>query len=220
MIDGPEHTESRSERKRRQVLEAATEHFLADGYERTSMDDVARTAGVSKQTVYQHFDTKAALLARVVTSVIETAGVDADAPIADLAESDDLARDLRVYARAQLRSVIQPAPMRLRRLIVAEAQTFPELARLFYELGPKSAVEQLTAVVARLHERGLIAAPDPERAAADLNWLVLSDAINSAMFLGIDEPLTEHHLRTHADHACETFLSAYRPTDPNAPTER
>ena len=216
MMDVPDPNETRSERKRRQIIGAATEQFLALGYERTSMDDVARMAAVSKQTVYQHFDTKALLLTQVVTSVIETTGADADAPIADLAETDDLARDLRVYARAQLRSVIQPAPMRLRRLIIAAAQTFPELARLFYELGPKSTIDQLTPVVARLHERGLITAPDPRRAAADLNWLVLSDAINRAMFLGIDEPLTERHLRTQASHACGTFLSAYRPTDPTA----
>ena len=173
------------------------------------MDDVACRAGVSKQTVYQHFQTKADLLSEVVVSVIAHAGAVADAPIADLAETSDLSRDLRVYARAQLRSVIQPTPMRLRRLIVAEAQTFPELARLFYELGPQSAVGQLSAVVRRLHERALLVAPDAERAAADLNWLVLSDAINRAMFLGVDEPLSEHDLRTHANHACETFLAAY-----------
>ena len=107
--------------------------------------------------------------------------------------------------------VIKPAPMRLRRLIVAEAQTFPVLAQLFYELGPQSAVDQLTVAIARLHERGLLVAPAPARAAADLNWLVLSDAINRAMFLGVDEPLTDHHVRTHADHACDTFLAAYRP---------
>jgi TetR/AcrR family transcriptional regulator, mexJK operon transcriptional repressor len=220
MVDSDEQAETRSQRKRRQVLEAATAHFLADGYERTSMDNIARTAAVSKQTVYQHFETKAALMAHVVTSVIEAAGVDADAPIADLAETGDLSRDLRVYARAQLRAVIQPVPMQLRRLIVAEAQTFPQLARLFYELGPQSAVNQLAVVLARLHQRGILAAPDAERAAADLNWLVLSDAINRAMFLGTDQPLPEHHIRAHADHACETFLSAYLPADTNRPSRQ
>ena len=214
MNDSPDSNETRSERKRRQVIEAAREHFLANGYERTSMDDIAKTAGVSKQTVYQHFDTKSALLTQVVRSIIGAAGAEADAPIAKLAETDDLTRDLRVYVRAQLRSVIQPAPMRLRRLIVAEAQTFPELAQLFYELGPQSTIDQLTVAMERLHGRKVIVASDPRRAAADLNWLVLSDAINRAMFLGIDEPLTEHQIRTHADHACATFLSAYRTTKP------
>ena len=214
MDDVVDLIETRSERKRRQIIAAATEHFLADGYERTSMDDIAKTAGVSKQTVYQHFETKAALLSEVVQSVIGDTGAEADAPIAKLGETDDLTRDLRVYARAQLRAVIQPAPMRLRRLIVAEAQTFPDLARLFYELGPQSAIDQLTVAITRLHDRRLIAAPDARRAASDLNWLVLSDAINRAMFLGIDDPLTEHQIRTHGDHACTTFLSAYRTAKP------
>ncbi|MAT04511.1 MAG: TetR family transcriptional regulator [Acidimicrobiaceae bacterium] len=210
MVEPSASIETRTERKRRQVVDAATECFLEHGYERTSMDTVARAAGVSKQTVYHHFDTKADLLRHVVTSVIETAGADADAPIANLAESDDVERDLRAYARAQLRFVIQPAPMRLRRLIVAEARQFPELAELYFELGPRSAIDQLAVVVERLDEREILRVPDPARAAADLNWLVLSDALNRAMLLGSDEPLSEHQIRTRSEHAIATFLAAYQ----------
>ena len=99
MTEVEEPKETRSDRKRRQILEAATEHFLADGYERTSMDDVARRAGVSKQTVYQHFQTKADLLSEVVVSVISHAG---PSPTTDRQPRGDerSARDLRVYARA------------------------------------------------------------------------------------------------------------------------
>ena len=87
--------ETRSQRKHRAIVEAATEVFLANGYSRTSMDDIARQAGVSKQTVYQHFKSKEQLLTHVVTSIIADAGERADAPIAGLADSVDLVADLR-----------------------------------------------------------------------------------------------------------------------------
>ena len=203
--------ETRSQRKHRAIVEAATEVFLANGYSRTSMDDIARQAGVSKQTVYQHFKSKEQLLTHVVTSIIAVAGERADAPIAGLADSVDLAADLRAYAREQLSAVIQPRPMQLRRLVVAEAHTFPELGRLFYELGPQSAVDQLAVVLTRLHERGLLDIAEPRLAAADLNWLIMSDAINRAMLLGSDEPPTPRKINAWADHAVTVFLAAYRP---------
>ena len=48
--------ESRSSRKHRVIVEAATKVFLDKGYDRASMDDVATMAAVSKPTVYNHFD--------------------------------------------------------------------------------------------------------------------------------------------------------------------
>lgn len=202
--------DTRSERKHRSITEAATQIFLTQGYTRTSMDDIARRAQVSKQTVYQHFNSKEQLLTHVVTTIIATAGERADAPIAGLAESVDLDADLRFYAREQLTAVIQPMPMQLRRLVIAEAHTFPELGRLFHELGPKSAVDQLAKVLIRLHERRVLNIKNPRLAATDLNWLIMAEPLNNAMLLGSDTPPTKRQINTWADHATTTFLAAYR----------
>jgi len=48
----------KSDTKRQQILEAASEVFLANGFEGTRMDQVAEHSGVSKQTVYSHFGNK------------------------------------------------------------------------------------------------------------------------------------------------------------------
>ena len=45
--------QGRSARKRQAIMEAATEAFMAKGYSGTSMDDIAKMAAVSKQTVYR-----------------------------------------------------------------------------------------------------------------------------------------------------------------------
>jgi len=50
------------ERKKRRILEAATELFIAQGYRKTSVDEVARRAAVAKGTVYLYFKNKSDLL--------------------------------------------------------------------------------------------------------------------------------------------------------------
>jgi AcrR family transcriptional regulator len=177
------------------------------------MDDVARLARVSKQTIYAHVGSKEQLLVEVVTAIITEAGEVADELIAGLAESDEVERDLRIQARRQLGAVMQRRPMQLRRLVIAEAESFPDLGRLFNELGPGAAVDQFGVALARLHERGLVHAPDPRRAAADLNWLIMSGALDRAMLLGEYEPPGEDDIGRWADAAVTTFLAAYgRPT--------
>ena len=71
---GAPPTEPRSARKRRVILEAATETFLRKGYLGTSMDEIAALAGVSKQTVYKHFADKETLFTEIVAAVVDEAG--------------------------------------------------------------------------------------------------------------------------------------------------
>lgn len=207
----PSNGGSRSDRKRSAIIEAAADAFLECGYAGTSMGDVARRARVSKQTIYAHFASKDQLLVEAVTGIIDAAGEVADALIASLAESDDLDRDLRAHARRQLGAVLSVRPMRLRRLVIAEAREFPELGRLFWELGPGSGIRQFSEVIAVLHERGLLDAPDPTQAASDLNWLIMSEALNRAMILGVEEPPADAEIDRWADAAVTTFLAAYGP---------
>jgi AcrR family transcriptional regulator len=56
------------ERKRQRILRVAIDLFVAHGYRRTSIDDVARTAGVAKGTVYLYFKSKADLLVACITA--------------------------------------------------------------------------------------------------------------------------------------------------------
>ena len=59
---------------------------------------------------------------------------------------------------------MQPQLMQLRRLVIGEADRFPELGRAFYERGAGRTVAALAAAFERLTERGLLRAPDPELA--------------------------------------------------------
>ena len=118
-----------SSRKRTAILEAATTLFLRNGYLGTSMDEIARLAAVSKQTVYKHFADKQRLFFEIVTSTLDDASGSVYSEVLELQDSGDLEADLQELARRQLALVMQPQIIQLRRLVIGEAGRFPELGR-------------------------------------------------------------------------------------------
>jgi AcrR family transcriptional regulator len=56
--------------RRAAILEAATRVFLRYGFKKTSMDDLARAAGLSRQGLYLHFPTKEALFKEAVAALV------------------------------------------------------------------------------------------------------------------------------------------------------
>lgn len=201
--------ERRSTRKRAAILEAATRVFLAKGYLGSSMDEIAATAAVSKQTVYKHFADKERLFAEIVNGTVNEASDVVYREVLDLNDRDDLESGLRKLARRQLALVMQPKLLRLRRLVIGEATRFPELGRTFYELGPERTIAALAAAFERLAERGLLELDDPHLAAAHFNWLVMSIPLNQAMLCGDDEPASPAELDRLADAGTRAFIAAY-----------
>src|SRR3546814_1888088 len=86
-MTGPTTPPRLSDRKRAAILDAALSEFRATGYEATSMDRIAASAGVSKRTVYNHFDGKEALFTHILEAMLARGqgGVDlpyrADTPL-------------------------------------------------------------------------------------------------------------------------------------------
>lgn len=205
---GTRRAESRSTRKRRAIMEAATVLFLRQGYQGTSMDEVARLAAVSKQTVYKHFTDKYQLCRAIVLDVAGT--VDSFvAALAVLQETEELEQDLGELARWYLRSVTQRRVLQLRRLVIAEARRFPELGRTYYEKVPKRSIDALAACLQRLAERGLVQIAEPQLAAYHFAYLVLTIPLDRAMICGEDDPFPPAELEHFADAAVRVFLAAY-----------
>jgi TetR/AcrR family transcriptional repressor of mexJK operon len=203
-----------SARKREAIVTAAREVFLQHGYAGAGMDDIAARAAVSKVTVYNHFADKQRLFTEVVTQAIRQAEDQTHAIIESLAGSDDLQRDLRRFALQHLTVVLQPHLVQMRRVIIGEADRFPELARTWYQAGPQRGATRLARVLADLGRRGLLHVPDPPLAAEHLNWLILSIPLNRAMFHAAEAPHSPRQLRRYADEAIRVFLAAYRAEGP------
>lgn len=203
--------ESRSARKHRAIMEAATELFLRDGYRGTSMDAVAKAAGVSKQTVYAHFADKKALFTAIVDATLDRAGGRAREEIEALRDTADLRADLHELARRYLGAVMRPEVLALRRMIIGEAARRPDLARAYYARAVESTLAALAESFAHLTERGALRAPAPRTAADHFAFLVLGLPLDKALFHTEGLPLTPEELRAHADAGATAFLAAYGP---------
>ena len=199
---------SRGARKKAAILEAAKQVFFANGFVGASMDQVAATAAVSKQTVYKHFSDKEALFREVVTNVVRAR--DGGIPTDFLSTSEGpIGELLRSFARHFLKGVMQPDVLKLRRLVIGEAGRFPELGRSFYDLGPKRATEQLAVALRESAARQRVSLEDPELAADHLLCLILSIPLNQAMLLGDEYTFTDAALDRYANDGVTAFLRAY-----------
>lgn len=199
----------RTERKRRAIVDAATEIFLRQGFLGASMDEVAARAEVSKQTVYKQFSSKEALFVAIVQGMTGAAGDKVQREIAELGERNDPEKQLLAYAIRQLTVVLTPRLMQLRRLVIGEANRFPALGRALHDGGPGRAIAGLAVAFARWSDRGLLKIADPKAAASHFNWLVMGEPVNQAMLLGDKTIPGPAALRRHAAEGVRVFLAAY-----------
>ncbi|MFF8732858.1 TetR/AcrR family transcriptional regulator [Streptomyces sp. NPDC015171] len=199
----------RSARKHQAVMEAATKVFMEKGYAGTSMDDIAKLAAVSKQTVYKHFADKEKLFAEIVLATTDRIEAVIDLVAGVPVDADALEENLLRLARQFLTTLTQPQVLQLRRLIIANADAFPDLGATWYEQGFERVLATLADTFHRLADRGLLRIDDPLLAANHFAGLLLWIPVNKAMFHGSPQH-TQPELDHYAEAGVRTFLAAYR----------
>jgi TetR/AcrR family transcriptional regulator, mexJK operon transcriptional repressor len=185
------------------IRDAAARLFLEKGYQGTSMDDIAAAAQVSKQTIYTHFSNKQELFADLVLSNADRV----DGFIAGLDVGPNVEEGLVGIARGYVSFVSRPDVIRLRRLVIAVAGRFPELARAYYERVPLRVVSAFANLFEELTREGRLHAPDANVAAEHFVWLTLGASLDRGMFL---PPSQDDDVDRIADSAVRVFLAAYR----------
>lgn len=190
--------------KREAIVAAATDTFLRDGYG-ASMDAVATAAGVSKQTIYNHFGSKEELFKAVVDAV----AAQLLAPLADPRTTSAAPREaLTEFGQAYLRILLAPSSLALHRIVVAEAPRFPDLARDIFASGPARAIASLAAYLAEADRRGLLRVPDPALSAEQFFGMLNGLSQLRALLLagdGVDERTLQRSVR----HAVATFIRGH-----------
>jgi TetR/AcrR family transcriptional repressor of mexJK operon len=209
-MDSP--SESRSDRKRKALLLAATEVFLDKGYDSTSMDDVAAKAAVSKPTVYKYFSDKERLFAEIVRATTGEIDELVRLVIETMARQTSVESGLILLARHFLTALMRPRVLRLRRLVMANADRFPDVGRSWYEQGFERVLATLAISFQGLAERKLLHVDDPLLAANHFVGLLLWIPINKAMFTG-DHRSSPDELERFAVAAVHAFLAGYGPTN-------
>ncbi|MDX2097629.1 MAG: TetR/AcrR family transcriptional regulator [Leptolyngbyaceae cyanobacterium bins.59] len=154
-----ENQEPMSE-KAEQILKGAMQEFLAHGYAATSMDRVAAAAGVSKATVYSHFQDKEGLFTALVARMAQQKFSVIYAPT--LLEGDPVTVLRRMATVAMSRVCCDPEQHAFVRLVMGEADRFPQLAQIFVQYVTKPGVDFLSHYFTDHPELNI---PDPEATA-------------------------------------------------------
>ncbi|HUA77364.1 MAG TPA: TetR/AcrR family transcriptional regulator [Acetobacteraceae bacterium] len=193
--------------KQRDIAEAATRLFMAQGYAAVSMDAIARAAGVSKATLYAYFASKDRLFA----SLIGTACTRTGTTSLEFSEGEvDLRGALTQLGDRMLRFMLEPQSLAIYRVVMAEAARFPELGRAFYDRGAGASRRRLAAWLEQQMQAGRLLARDPGLAAEQFVGL-LRTHLHMRALLGIDPPPSDAEIETTVAAAVETFLRAYAP---------
>ena len=139
--------------KRTAILKAATALFLKHGFTGTSMDAVAKQAGVSKLTVYSHFSDKETLF----SSAIETTCHNLlPMPIFALEPHLSIRATLTKIGLAFLQLIHTPKVVELQRLMTSQATQDPAMSQLFFEAGPQRTVTAMENLVRKGNNLSLI----------------------------------------------------------------
>ena len=191
--------------KRLQITQAAERLFLAYGYGAVSMDQVARTAKVSKATLYAYFPSKDALFATIVSDK------GTDNPLGeDLFPSEvtDLRAALEAIGTRMLRFMLRERTLAIYRIAMAESARFPELGRAFYENGPVSMTNRFSAWLKLLSDSNLVTVTDPLMATNQFMALMRC-GVFFRRSLAIGPTETDDEINQTVRSAADTWLRAY-----------
>ncbi len=186
-------------------MNGAAAVFARDGYEGASMSRIAAEAGVSKGTLYNYFTSKAELFAAYMHR-------DCARWIALLFEELDPATPpdaaLRQIGRRLFTMILSEPALVIYRMVVAEAEKFPELAQSFYAEGPARGVSHLARFLERSAAEGRLRVGDADFAAEQF-FALIQTQLSMRRRLRLIEMPQEHEIDHVVNCAVHLFMKGY-----------
>jgi TetR/AcrR family transcriptional regulator, regulator of autoinduction and epiphytic fitness len=204
-IGSPEagyHQQLRDE-KRTAALDAAMKLFLKQGYERTSLLQVAKEAGLSTSTLFKHFPTKTALFKAIVTKYWEL-----DEPYRYQPEVGNPAAGLRKIADDYACLLSRPEMTALFRVVVAEASQLPEIGRAQFDEGQRPFLESLQQYLRAEVNAGTLHVPNVRLAAEHFLALIAGAVLWPGLLLSDFKPSAKD-LQAAVHEAVQMMLARY-----------
>ena len=187
------------------ILEAAKQLFVEQGYAGTSMDAIARDAGVSKLTLYSHFGHKEDLFQSCVISKCEE---HAPPDLYDPANTLPLRQRLLGIGAAFIELLFSDEAVKFFRMMAGEARQTGKLGRLFYTAGPQRTLDQFDELLAAAERNGELRVGDRQRAGNHF-FSMLRGEHHMRVTMGEPRP-SASELRKHVADVVDVFLRAYR----------
>src|SRR5690606_18193763 len=185
------------------ILDAAKRMFTEHGFDRTSMDQIASEAGVSKLTGYSHYGDKEALFAAAVKSHCETRLPDS---LFEPSPDTPLRERLLEIARAVYDMVSSPEAVAGHRIMCSPQVTGSPLAEIFWKAGPERTKTVFAALLQKRVETGELEIADVPMAASQFFTLIKGEA-HARMVFGCCAQ--SHSPDEHLVGCVDMFLRAY-----------
>ena len=184
------------------IYEAARGEFALHGYAATSMERVARGAGVSTKTLYRLIPNKAALFEAMITERIErlVSGVRLRA-----CEGRDIETGLRDALLVCGELILHPNVISLQRVVLSESDKFPEIAETFFHKAITPTQNTLASWLRTQADRGLLTIDDADLAAGMLLGMLAFQPQRAVLF-GQATPPTHEQLVQRVAVCAKSFL--------------
>ncbi len=167
------------------IYEAARHEFARHGFAATSMETVARRAGVSTKTLYRLMPNKAALFQEMVSDRLDRFAANVSLRAADHA---DLEQALVAALIACAELTLDEEVIALQRMVLQECGKLSDLANVFYTNAIQRTTKALADWLRAQQKRGSIALDDADEAAGMLLGMMASAPRRAAMFGGVPLP--------------------------------
>lgn len=200
----PRRGRSKSEQKREQIIAAASAMFIEQGYESCSMEEIARLAGVSKQTLYSHFGSKEVLFSTAVEVACGQYSV-----WNEQTQQKDWAEQLEAFCLWFSALLLSPEAIGVVRACAADGGR-SEVATLFWQAGPTLVRQQLRHFLSQQQELGNLQFDDIDTACCQLIALLHGESYTRRL-LGLDDNTGAREQQHYAKACAKMFLAAYRP---------
>ncbi|MBZ9784283.1 TetR/AcrR family transcriptional regulator [Pseudomonas sp. REP124] len=194
-----------TDRKREAIIQAAIAEFRTNGFDITSMDKIAATAGVSKRTVYNHFPSKEELFAEILNQLWARVHAQLDTPYRpDL----PMREQLRSLLMAKLQMLGDENLLNLARVAIGAAIHSPERAQsMVARMGEHE--ESLTVWIRAAQADGRLKSVAPDFAAQQIHGLLKSFAFWPQISMGMPG-LSAPERETVVESALDMFLACYQ----------
>lgn len=183
------------EQKKQAVIQAARESFLGKGYSGTSMDTIAETAGVTKQTVYRYYPSKERLFAAVMQLL------QSENSNAYRFSNKSLQQELTLFGNWLLEFHLTPEALGIYRLMLTEGARNKKLFRAFQSTGSRYFLEPLINFLKpRFSDESQLVF------AANMFCTMILSARNKVL-LGQSQRLSATEIQDHVRDVVELFVS-------------
>jgi AcrR family transcriptional regulator len=191
--------------KRRQILEGARKVFMDLGFDGASMGEIARSAGVSKGTLYVYFADKN----RLFEAIVEEEALEQGKMAFNFDPERDVTTTLMEFGQAYIQVLCRPGVGSATRTVMAIAERMPEVGRRFYNNVIAHTIARLAAYLEVRVRSGDLEIEDCQLAATQFMQLCQASLFMPFLFQAAPAPSAQR-IAEVVGSATRMFLAGYQ----------